>query len=179
MGHLSQRDFATLALSYLTELTAYARNLSRNDWDADDLIQSTYERAFRNWKNLREPARCRAWLFRIARNLNIDRIRTSTSHREFHLVESSRSGSHEPTVSPETVERLSARELEGALGRLPEEQRHVILLCDLWGFRYDEMAEITDTPLGTVRSRIARGRVTLCRLLVESGLRERKHRSHS
>jgi RNA polymerase sigma-70 factor (ECF subfamily) len=77
-------------------------------------------------------------------------------------------------ASAETVERLSAGELEAALARLPEEQRHVVLLCDLWGFPYDEIAEIAGVPIGTVRSRIARGRLALSMLLVEGGHRARR-----
>ena len=174
MPALSQRDFSALALSYLQEITAYARSLSRNDWDADDLVQATYERAFRSWKDLREPARCRAWLFRTARNLHVDRVRASAARPELHLVEPDRTGVGEPAVSAETVERLSARDLEDALGRLPDEQRQVVLLCDLWGFRYDEIAEITAVPIGTVRSRIARGRMTLSTILAESGARRQR-----
>jgi RNA polymerase sigma-70 factor (ECF subfamily) len=64
----------------------------------------------------------------------------------------------EPVVSPETVQRATADELGEALQTLPGEQREAILLCDLWGFRYDEIADIVDVRTGTVRSRIARGR---------------------
>ncbi|MCK6553261.1 sigma-70 family RNA polymerase sigma factor [Candidatus Binatia bacterium] len=174
MARRSYPDFSSLALSYLEELTAYARRLSRNAWDADDLVQATYERAFRGWKGLREPARCRAWLFRIARNLHLDRVRTATARPEIHLVESGYPEADAAVISPEAVERLSARELEAALARLPEEQRHVVLLCDLWGFPYDEIAEIAGVPVGTVRSRIARGRLALSKLLIEGGNRARR-----
>jgi RNA polymerase sigma-70 factor (ECF subfamily) len=151
-------EFADLALSYLNEVTAYARRLSRSDWEADDLVQDAFEQAFRKWKDLREPARCRGWLFRIARNLHLDRRRAMAARPELRLVEPADPVAPEPFVSPETVERLTARELEAALARLPEKQREAVLLSDLWGFRYEEIAKITATPVGTVRSRISRGR---------------------
>jgi RNA polymerase sigma-70 factor (ECF subfamily) len=154
MGHFTRGEFAALALPYLQEVTAFARRLSRNEWDADDLVQATYEQAFRKWRELRDGARCRSWLFRIARNLHIDRARASSARSEIHLIESNHRPIPEPIVSAETVERLTARDLDAALGRLPEEQRQAVLLCDLWGFRYDEIAEITDSPIGTVRSRM-------------------------
>lgn len=173
---MTRLEFATLTLSYLEEVTAYARNLSRTEWEADDLVQAAYERALSKWKRLRDPARCRAWLFRIARNLHIDRARARSARPEIHLVEASSQLTPEAVVSAETVERLAARDLKSALERLPEEQRHALLLSDLWGFRYDEIAEITDAPIGTVRSRIARGRATLGQLLAAGGHHEHKRR---
>ena len=164
MARLTRQEFATLALTYLDEVTAYARNLSRSEWDGDDLVQAVYEQAFRKWGDLRESARCRAWLFRITRNLHIDRVRAVSARPEMHLVELSRTA-HEPIVSAEVVERLTVHDLGTALGQLPEEQRQAVLLCDLWGFPYEEIAEIADTPIGTVRSRISRGRTMLARLL--------------
>jgi len=176
MPGMTRPEFATLTLSYLEEVTAYARSLSRSEWDADDLVQAAYEHAFRKWRGLREPARCRAWLFRIARNLHVDRVRARSARAEIHLVEPSSHATPEPVVSAETVERLTARELQNALERLPEEQRQAVLLSDLWGFRYDEIVEIMNTPIGTVRSRISRGRTMLVRFLAGSARHESKFR---
>lgn len=69
---MTRDELTDLALSYLEEVASYARRLCRRDWDADDLVQSVYEQGFRRWNDLAEPAQCRAWLFRIARNLHID-----------------------------------------------------------------------------------------------------------
>jgi RNA polymerase sigma-70 factor (ECF subfamily) len=165
---MTREEFANLAMSYLQEITAYARRLCRSAWDADDLVQAAFEQAFRNAQDLREPARCRAWLFRITRNLHIDRVRASSARSELRLVSAGDAVAAEPAVAAETVERLTARELESALERLPEEQREAVLLCDIWGFRYDEITEITGAPAGTVRSRIARGRAALSRTLIGS-----------
>jgi len=174
MPRLSREDFSTLVLSYLGDVTAFARHLSRNDWDADDLVQGTYERAFRAAGDLGEPGRSRAWLFRIARNLHIDRIRRAAARPEIHLVDGAEMAPGGTVVSPETVERLTARELEAALDGLPEPQRQALLLCDLWGFRYEEIAEITGAPLGTVRSRIARARGSLASSLATGTARHRR-----
>ncbi len=167
----TREEFAALAVGYLEELTAFARRLTRHVADADDLVQDTFERAFRSWRSLRDRRACRAWLFRIARNLYLDRLRSQTTRPELRLVQPGDRVAPEPIVSPESIERLAARQLEDALERLPEEQREAVLLCDLWGFEYREIAEITGLPVGTVRSRIARGRA---RLAVLVGRLERK-----
>jgi RNA polymerase sigma-70 factor (ECF subfamily) len=145
----------------LAEITSFARRLTGSAPDADDLVQGTYERAFEAWRRLREPVACRAWLFRIARNLFLDGRRASALRTELSLAEETELINQALVVPAESVERLSARELEQALDRLPADQREALLLCDLWGFRYAEIAEIMGSPLGTVRSRIARARIRL------------------
>lgn len=162
---MTRDEFETLALSHLEEITAFARRICRTAWDADDLIQDTYERAFDHWSDLRDPGRCRAWLFRIARNLHLDRARAVAARPELRLVKPSDSLAPEPTVPAETVARATARELERALSQIADEQRQAVLLADLWGFTYAEIAEIVDAPVGTVRSRISRGRVAIMRVL--------------
>lgn len=162
---MTRDDFATLALQFLEDVTAFARRLSPSAADADDLVQGTYLRAFRSWRGLRQPGACRAWLFQIARNLHLDRQRSDMQRPELRLVEDESDPEPRPLVRPEWVERLAARDLEKALERLPAEQREAVLLCDLWGFRYEEIAAITASPVGTIRSRIARGRARLAGLL--------------
>ena len=164
-SRLTRDDFAARAMACLEDLTAFARRLTRNAADADDVVQGTFERAFRSWRELREPKACRAWMFRIARNLHLNRQRAAVTRAELHLVEDEESVAPEMVVSPAQVERLQAHDLEAALDRLLPEQRDAVLLCDLWGFQYEEIASITGSPLGTVRSRIARGRVRLAGLL--------------
>lgn len=164
---LTRDEFAALALSCLEDLTAYVRRLARDPADADDLIQATFERAFRAWRGLREARACRAWLFRIARNLWLDSRRTIRSRPELRLVDLE-DAAPALLMPADAVARLDARDIEGALARLPEDQVEAVLLCDLWGFQYEEIAELTGVPIGTVRSRIARGRARLARLLSES-----------
>jgi RNA polymerase sigma-70 factor (ECF subfamily) len=152
-------------MACLEEVASLARRLSRNPADADDLVQGTFERAFRSWRQLRHPGACRAWLFQIARNLNVNRQRYTASHPELRLVDDDESLYLEATLPAELTERLEASDLEKALERLPADQREAVLLCDLWGFEYQEIASITGWPVGTVRSRIARGRAKLASLL--------------
>jgi RNA polymerase sigma-70 factor (ECF subfamily) len=174
---LTRDEFAALALASLEELTAYARRLTRSAADADDLVQATFERAFRSWRDLREPGACRAWMFRIARNLQLNRQRSAAARPALRLVDEDQEGPLAgPLLPPDRTERLAAHDLEAALGRLPAEQRDAVLLCDLWGFEYEEIAVVTGWPLGTVRSRIARGRAKLAGLLAAWGTAARGQR---
>ena len=173
---MTRDEFADLAVSYLGAVTAYARRLTRSASDADDLVQDTYGRAFSHWTELRERRACRAWLFRIARNICMDHVRREAARPELRLVNRGDSLGSEPVVSAESVERMDAQQLEAALGRLSDEQREAVLLCDLWGFQYDEIAEIMRCPLGTVQSRIARGRALLATLLATDAERGKGRR---
>lgn len=154
-------EFTALVMAHVQAVAAYARRLCDSTWEADDLVQDTYEAAFRRWSELRDPAKCRGWLFRIARNRHIDLSRAKRVRNELFLVDPDPAGASASSVPIETVEQLTADELESALSRLPVEQREALLLCDLWGFRYDEIAVIAGVPIGTVRSRIARGRTSM------------------
>jgi RNA polymerase sigma-70 factor (ECF subfamily) len=137
------------------------------------LVQATFERAFRSWRELRDPAACRAWLFRIARNLFVDSKRAAAVRSQLSLAQGGETGTPEFVVPPEVVERLTARELESALQRLPTDQREALLLCDLWGFQYAEIAQIVGSPIGTVRSRIARARSRVSALIGKATREER------
>lgn len=174
---MTREEFAGLALDHLAEVTAYARRLARNFADADDLVQATYERAFSRWNSLRDARACRAWLFCIVRNLHTDLARSAAARPELHSVDGPEP-LPEPEISAETIERLDARQLDEALRRLPEDQREAVLLCDLWGFKYDEIAAIMSCPLGTVQSRIARGRSSLAKSLAVEGTSRGKGRVH-
>jgi len=173
---VTREEFSHLALSYLEEIAAFARRLTGNPADADDLVQATFARAFGSWRKLREPAACRPWLFRIARNLFLDSRRASAVRSQLSLVMDTEASAEAFVVPAEAVERLAARELEAALDRLPREQREALLLCDLWGFQYAEISEIVASPIGTVRSRIARARGRLSALLGRT-VREAEDRS--
>jgi RNA polymerase sigma-70 factor (ECF subfamily) len=154
---VTRDEFAELALSYLDEVTAFARRLTFNAADADDLVQTTFERAFRAWSTLREAGACRTWLFRIARNAYLNERRAQKARPELRLLDLDPL-SDVPAIPADVVERLETRELEHALSTLSEEQREALLLSDVWGFTYSEIADITGVPVGTVRSRIARAR---------------------
>lgn len=164
--NVNREEFSDLALKHLEEIASFSRRVTGNAADADDLVQATFERAFRSWRELRDPAACRAWLFRIARNVFVDGKRAAAARSRLALVEAAEAP--EFVVPAEAIERLTARELEAVLEQLPADQREALLLCDLWGFSYAEIAEVVGSPIGTVRSRIARSRGRLSALLGKS-----------
>ncbi len=158
---MTRDEFSAVVLRWLEQVTAFARRLTSSSADADDLVQITYEQAFRSWRTLRDARAARAWLFKIARNAAVDRFRRERARPEIALV-----GSEELDVEvlmrPDPIQSI---DLDAALLRLPSDQAEAIVLSDLWGFTYAEIAAISGCAVGTVRSRISRGRVRLARIL--------------
>jgi RNA polymerase sigma-70 factor (ECF subfamily) len=150
--------FEREALSQLPELRRFASRLCRDADGSDDLVQETLLRAFRAFASFAEGTNCRAWLFRICRNAHIN-TRRRTRHEvgvpdAEGLDEWMRARCVADTPVPEDLGDDVAR----ALGALPEEYRTALLLCDLEEMTYQEIAGFTNAPVGTVRSRIHRGR---------------------
>ena len=145
-------------LALVPRLTRYARALTRDIAAADDLVQDCLTSALRKI-HLWEPGTdLRAWLFTILHNQHINRLRRDARHRaSINLQKSYRT----LTLLPDQTMRLELRDLERALAHLPEDQRSLILGIGLGGMRYEDAASAFNVPLGTVRSRIARGRETL------------------
>src|SRR6202171_5296892 len=146
----------------IPRLRRYARALARDVAAADDLVQDCLARALGKIHLWQEGTDLRAWLFTILHNQYVNQVRRSV--REGAAVGLSET---EPllTRAPHQGNRLELRDLERAITKLPEEQRSVILLVGLEGMRYEEVAEILDVPVGTVRSRLSRGREALRRLM--------------
>jgi len=146
----------------IPRLRRYARTLARDVTAADDLVQDCLARALGKLHLWQEATDLRAWLFTILHNQYVNRVRRAV--REGVTVGLSET---EPmlTRAPHQDKRLELRDFERAIARLPEEQRSVILLIGLEGMRYEEVAEILGVPVGTVRSRLSRGRDTLRRLM--------------
>lgn len=160
-------SFARLLEEEIPRLRRYARALTRGDVvQADDLVQNCLTRAAAK-QHLWEPGTdLRAWLFTILHNQFVNYVRRSA--REGASVPIEDVASILP-VSSNAIPSLELRDLEVALGKLPHEQRQVILLVGLEGMSYDEVASILQVPIGTVRSRLSRGREQLRRLMgVES-----------
>ncbi len=162
---MTRDEFSEVVLRWLEQVTAFARRLTSSAADADDLVQITYEQAFRSWHTLRHPRAGRAWLFRIARNAAVDRFRRESARPEIELV-GYEALDIEVAMPLHPVELI---DLEAALSRLPIDQTEAIVLCDLWGFTYEEIAAISGCAVGTVRSRISRGRVRLLKILRSGG----------
>lgn len=148
-------------LTELPRLRRYARALVRDRAAADDLVQDTLERAWSRAAQWRPGSDLRAWLFGIMHNLRVDQLRrpglnTLPLDAEDFAV----------PVRATQSDRLEVNDLESALARLPEEQRAVLLLVALEDMTYDEVAGALGIPVGTVMSRLARGRERL-RLILE------------
>jgi RNA polymerase sigma-70 factor (ECF subfamily) len=145
----------------IPRLRRYARALTRDVVAADDLVQDCLTRALGKLHLWQEGTDLRAWLFTILHNQYVNQIRRAV--REGAAVGLS---DNEPLLSrqPHQGKRLELRDLERALANLPEEQRSVILLVGLEGMRYEEVAAVLDVPVGTIRSRLSRGREALRRL---------------
>jgi len=163
---MNRKEFNELVISYLDEVTAFAHYLTDTDWEADDLVQATYAKAFDRWESLTSPDKCRSWLFRIARNQWIDWLRSRKAGPDLELVDDP-DDPHRPrkTVSAEHIEQIDEKRVRRALRELSQKYAEVVILCDIWGFSYEEIAEIVDIPLGTVRSRISRGRTSLVEII--------------
>ena len=145
----------------IPRLRRYARALTRDVVTADDLVQDCLTRALGKFHLWQDGTDLRAWLFTILHNQYVNHIRRAV--REGSAVGLNES---EPLLSraPQQGKRLELRDLERAIAKLPEEQRIVILLVGLEGMRYEEVAAVLDVPVGTIRSRLSRGREALRRL---------------
>jgi len=146
----------------IPRLRRYARALTRDVVAADDLVQDCLARALGKLHLWQEGTDLRAWLFTILHNQYVNQVRRA-------VREGSSVGLNETepllTRAPHQGKRLELRDLERALAKLPEEQKAVILLVGLEGMRYEEVAVVLDVPVGTVRSRLSRGREALRRLI--------------
>jgi RNA polymerase sigma-70 factor (ECF subfamily) len=162
-------DFARLLEAEIPRLRRYARALTRDVVRADDLVQSCLTRAVAKQHLWQPGTDLRAWLFTILHNQHVNDVRRSA--REGNKVELTEAP--QLTVQSNAIPSLELRDLETALGKLPPEQREVILLVGLEGLAYEECATILGVPVGTVRSRISRGRDQLRQLMGVEGKKER------
>jgi RNA polymerase sigma-70 factor (ECF subfamily) len=149
-------DHEGLITQHIPRLRRYARALTGERSAADDLVQDTLERALSRFHLWRQGSDLRAWLFTIMHNIYVNQVRSRIRHPQEPLDESAADEMH--SREPDWGE---LRDLEEALARLPAEQRSVLLLVGLEQFTYDEAARVLDIPLGTVMSRLSRGRERL------------------
>jgi len=162
----SMTGFLQLLQTEIPRLRRYARALTRDGSRADDLLQGCLVRAIAK-RHLWQPGTdLRAWLFTILHNQHVNDIRHSV--REGVRVEVEEVGAT-LTVAPNAVAALQLRDLERAIATLPAEQRQAILLVGLEGLSCEKVAAILDIPVGTVRSRLSRGRDTLRRRMDITG----------
>jgi RNA polymerase sigma-70 factor, ECF subfamily len=174
--------FEEEALALADQVYRVARHLSSSREDAEELVQETYARAFRSWRSYTPGTNLRAWLLRILTNLNIDRGRRSQRAPQTQALEandyylydklSADGDGGQPADEERVVERLSQDDIVTALATVPHDFRDVIVLVDIGDFSYQDAAQILDIPIGTVMSRLHRGRRILKRELADSVLED-------
>jgi RNA polymerase sigma-70 factor (ECF subfamily) len=168
--------FEEEALELSDQVYRVARRMVGSREEAEDLMQETYARAFRSWRSYTPGTNLRAWLLRILTNLNIDRGRRQQRAPQMQALEANdyflydRLAEGDDGISDEdrVVERLSQDDIVSALSSVPHDFRDVIVLVDIGDFSYQDAAQILDIPIGTVMSRLHRGRRILKRELAES-----------
>ena len=160
--------FDTELAAVWPRLRRFAHALARDPADADDLAQMAAEKAFRSFDQFHAGTRFDSWIFRVCRTVWIDTLR-SRSRRAAHEAppEAGESVGYDPR--PATEAAIDLKTAMAAMQRLPDEQREVVALILIDGFGYRETAEILGQPIGTVSSRLARGRQALLAMLGEGG----------
>ena len=158
-----QDDFRSALLGLIPHLRAFARGLCGRPDLADDLVQETVMKAWAARERYEAGTNMKAWTFRILRNHFLNEIRRSSRMTEMdegaedlHLV-----------AAPAQEDALHVSDLQSALYRLPKERREALLLVGAGGFSYEEAAEVCGVPVGTIKSRVARGRAQLMTILGE------------
>jgi len=176
-----QARFSDMAMEYMPSLYTAALRMTRNPADAEDLVQETYLKAYRAFNSFSEGTNLKAWLYRILTNTYINTYRAKKRRPEesdiddlenFYLyrrlggLEGAAAGR---SAEDEVLDHFTETEVKEAIEALPEQFRMAVLLGDVEGFSYKEIAAILDVPIGTVMSRLHRGRRALQKRLYEFG----------
>jgi RNA polymerase sigma-70 factor (ECF subfamily) len=180
-----QADFERVAMEHLPSLYSAAMRMTHNASDAEDLVQETYLKAYRGYGGFEAGTNLKAWLFRILTNTYINQYRAKQRRPEQQdlgeledLYLYRRLGGLEGAAAAQTaedvvLERFTDTEVKAAIDALPENFRMPVLMADVEGFHYKEIAEILDIPIGTVMSRLHRGRKALQKSLFEYAVEHR------
>jgi RNA polymerase sigma-70 factor (ECF subfamily) len=171
--------FEDEALGLADQVYRVARRLVGSREEAEDLVQETYARAFRSWRSYTPGTNMRAWLLRILTNLNVDRGRRiqrtpqtqPLEETDYYLANKLASAAGEEVLDQDVVvERMSQDSVVNALSEISPQFREVVVLVDIGDFTYADAAQILDVPIGTVMSRLHRGRRALKQKLAEEAL---------
>ncbi len=168
-------EFRKEALPHMDALYNYALQLTQDSDDAADLLQETYVKAYRFWDKFEKGTNCKAWLFRIMKNSFINFYRKNIKSPEkldydeieeiYETIKSNEENPH--NLDREIYDNVLDDDVMSALKSLPEEFRTVLIMCDIEGMTYEEIADFLDIPIGTVRSRIHRARKVLATKLYD------------
>ena len=179
-----QAQFAEQAMEYMGSLYSAALRMTRNPADAEDLVQETYLKAYRAFGSFQEGTNLKAWLYRILTNTFINSYRARRRRPEqtelddvedlylYRRLGGLEAVSAGRSAEEEVLEHFTEGDVKEAVEALPEQFRMAVLLADVEGFSYKEIADILDVPIGTVMSRLHRGRKALQKTLHDFG-RER------
>ena len=166
---IKQENFREEILPHLDALYNFALQFTFEPNDAQDLVQETMVKAYRFFRTYKKGTNARAWLYRILKNSYINEYRKKSKQPdrvEYNEVVTANDAQQVPGMDSENGESyLFGDDIVRALGKLPEEYRTIILLCDVESFTYEEIANMLDIPIGTIRSRLHRGRNRLKELL--------------
>jgi RNA polymerase sigma-70 factor (ECF subfamily) len=171
--------FEDEALGLADQVYRVARRLVGSREEAEDLVQETYARAFRSWRSFTPGTNMRAWILRILTNLNVDRGRRiqrtpqtqPLEESDYYLANKVASAAGEEALDQEqVVERMSQDSIVKALAEIQPQFRDVVVLVDIGDFTYADAAQILDVPIGTVMSRLHRGRRALKQKLAEEAV---------
>lgn len=180
-----QAQFAEQAMEYMGSLYSAALRMTRNPADAEDLVQETYLKAYRAFGSFKEGTNLKAWLYRILTNTFINSYRARRRRPEqaelddvedlylYRRLGGLEAVSAGRSAEEEVLEHFTEGEVKAAVEELPEQFRLAVLLADVEGFSYKEIAEILDIPIGTVMSRLHRGRKALQKTLHDFGMERR------
>jgi RNA polymerase sigma-70 factor (ECF subfamily) len=178
---VSKADFEREALPHLPALYSSALRMTRNERDAEDLVQDTVLKAYRFFDTFQPGTNCKAWIFRILTNSFCNRYRErEREHEILHEAESTDANVEQFTagtaagrdVETALLGRIGSEDVERALAEVPQDFRMAVILADLEDFSYKEIAEIMECPTGTVMSRLYRGRKLLQRALYDYAVEE-------
>lgn len=161
-GLVNNTVFSQAALSHIDALYGYAMTLTRNSTEAEDLVQETYLRATSAANHPQLSDNLKAWLFVIMRNAWLNQVRHNQSGPRFVELEPNEQ-TEDARGNPHVVylRKLEREQVRDAIGKLPEAYREIVVLRDIEGFTYQEIAMVLDCPAGTVMSRLGRARAKL------------------
>jgi len=176
-----QQQFSEQAMEHMPSLYTAALRMTRNAADAEDLVQETYLKAYRAWHSFKQGTNLKAWLYRILTNTfinsyrakkrrpdesELDEVEDLYLYRRLGGLEAAQTGR---SAEDEVMDLFTDEEVKAAIEALPESFRLAVLLADVEGFSYKEIADILDVPIGTVMSRLHRGRKALQKALFDVG----------